>query len=91
MELEIILKLKQQMELNLRKHNQNIYKNYNVPQCYTLWTIKHMLYSKKNHLASTFDNTVLNNLTITCTDRPLRLHVIYNITATGNRKGIIYN
>ena len=90
-EMEILLKLKQQMELKLEKHNHNIYKNtmYNVT---TLWIIKHMLYSKKrNHLISTFHNTVFNNLTITCTSEQSILQVIYNITTTGNRKGIINN
>ena len=56
-----------------------------------LWTMKHTLYGKKNCLTSTFDNSVLNNLTIICTDRQVRLQVIYNTTATGNRKGIINN
>ena len=36
MELEIFLKLKQQMELKLRKCNQN----YNVLQCYNIMDYK---------------------------------------------------
>ena len=40
MELEIFLKLKQQMELKLRKHNQNVYKNYNVLQPHNVMDYK---------------------------------------------------
>ena len=46
----------------------------------TLWTAEHMLYSKENCLLH-FDNTVLNNLTITFIPVQLRLQVTYNRTA----------
>ena len=50
-----------------------------------------MLYNKDSHLILIFDNKVLNNSTITCTDRWVGLQVLYNVTATGNRKRIVNN
>ena len=57
-QLKILLKLKQQIELKLKKCNKMSTKItiYNIK---ALWTMKHMLYSKKNHLTSTLDNAVI--------------------------------